>query len=66
MPKQKTHKAMAKRFKVTAKGKVKHRKAFRGHILGKKSGNRKRHLRQDGVITGVTATMIVDCLRPSL
>jgi len=65
MPKQKTHKAMSKRFKVTASGKVKHRKAFRGHILGKKSGNRKRHLRQDGVIVGATAKMIADCLRPA-
>jgi large subunit ribosomal protein L35 len=66
MPKQKTHKAMRKRFKVTASGKVKHRKAFRGHILGKKSGNRKRRLRQDGIITGVIAREIVDALRPGL
>ena len=66
MPKQKTHKGMKKRFTVTAQGKAKHRKAFRGHILGKKSGNRKRHLRQDGVVTGVFAKGIVDALRPSL
>ncbi len=66
MPKQKTHKGMKKRFSVTANGKAKHRKAFRGHILGKKSGNRKRHLRQDGVVTGVFAKGIVDALRPSL
>lgn len=65
MPKQKTHKASKKRFRVTASGKVKHRKAFRGHILGPKSGNRKRHLRQDGVITGVTAAKIVEALRPA-
>ncbi|MCA9052531.1 MAG: 50S ribosomal protein L35 [Planctomycetaceae bacterium] len=65
MPKQKTHKAMAKRFKVTASGKVKHRKAFRGHILGPKSGSRKRHLRQDGVLTGAVAEVIVNALRPA-
>ncbi len=65
MPKQKTHKGMKKRFTVTAKGKAKHRKAFRGHILGKKSGSRKRHLRQDGVITGAFADAIADALRPS-
>jgi large subunit ribosomal protein L35 len=65
MPKQKTHKASKKRFRVTASGKVKHRKAFRGHILGPKSGNRKRHLRQDGVITGVVARKIVEALRPA-
>ena len=64
MPKQKTHKGMQKRFKVTASGKVKHRKAFRGHILGKKSGDRKRHLRQDGVITGAFAVSIIDAVRP--
>ncbi len=64
MPKQKTHKGMKKRFKVTATGKVKHRSAFRGHILGKKSGNRKRHLRQDGVIVGAEAVKIADALLP--
>ena len=66
MPKQKTHKGIKKRFKVTGTGKVKHRKAFRGHILGKKSGSRKRHLRQDHVIevTHANAVMIADALRP--
>ncbi len=66
MPKQKTHKGIKKRFKVSASGKVKHRKSFRGHILGKKSGNRKRHLRQDHVIAGshANAVMIADALRP--
>lgn len=66
MSKQKTHKGMKKRFSVTASGKVKHRKAFRGHILGKKSGSRKRHLRQDGVITGTIAKKIANCLKPGL
>ncbi|AMV17350.1 50S ribosomal protein L35 [Planctomyces sp. SH-PL14] len=67
MPKpNKTHKGLAKRFKVTATGKVKHRKAFRGHILGKKSGNRKRHLRQDGVLTGTNAIKIAACLAPGV
>ncbi|MEZ6068411.1 MAG: 50S ribosomal protein L35 [Planctomycetaceae bacterium] len=65
MPKQKTHKGMQKRFKVTASGKVKHKKAFRGHILGKKTGDRKRRLRQDGVIVGAFAVHIADCLRPA-
>jgi len=64
MPKQKTHKGMKKRFKVTATGKVKHKKAFRGHILGKKSGSRKRHLRQDGVIVGAEAVKIAAALAP--
>jgi len=64
MPKQKTHKGMKKRFKITATGKAKHRKAFRGHILGKQSPKRKRNLRQDGVLTGAEAKHIADALRP--
>lgn len=65
MPKQKTHKGMKKRFKVTATGKVKHRKAFRGHLLSHKSGSRKRHLRQDGVIAGAQAKTIRRGLLPA-
>jgi large subunit ribosomal protein L35 len=61
----KTHKGLAKRFKVTASGKVKHRNANRGHLMGKKSGNRKRRLRKDGVRTGFNAVYIVEALRPS-
>jgi large subunit ribosomal protein L35 len=66
MPKQKTHKGMKKRFKVTASGKVKHRKAFRGHKLSHKSAKRKRGLRQDGVIVGTDAKNIRDCLLPGV
>lgn len=66
MPKQKTHKGMAKRFKLTAKGKVKHRKAFRGHKLSHKNGRRRRRLRGDGVITGAEAVEIAQGLRPGL
>lgn len=64
MPKQKTHKGMKKRFKVTASGKAKHRTANRGHILGKKSGERKRRLRNDAVVEGADAKHIAECLRP--
>jgi large subunit ribosomal protein L35 len=45
MPKMKTSKAAAKRFKVTGKGRVKRRHAFKSHILTKKSPKRKRQLR---------------------
>ena len=44
MPKMKTHRGAAKRFKVTGNGKVKRSKAFKSHILTKKSTKRKRHL----------------------
>jgi large subunit ribosomal protein L35 len=66
MPKQKTHKGMSKRFKVTASGKIKHRKAFRGHKLSHKSGKRKRGLRQDGVVVGQDAKNIREALLPGV
>ncbi len=50
MPKMKTKRAAAKRFKVTASGRFKHRKAFRSHILGSKDRKRKRHLRGPGMV----------------
>ncbi|MCH7988976.1 MAG: 50S ribosomal protein L35 [Planctomycetes bacterium] len=64
MPKQKTHKGMQKRFKVTASGKVKHRKAFRGHRLSHKGAKRVRQLRQDGFVAGKLAVTISNALRP--
>ncbi len=45
MSKQKTHKGAAKRFKLTASGKVKRKKAYGRHILTKKTRKRKRRLR---------------------
>lgn len=46
MPKIKTNSGAKKRFKLTAKGKIKRKKAFKSHILTKKSPKRKRNLRQ--------------------
>jgi len=64
MPKQKTHKGMKKRFKLTASGKAKHRSAFRGHKLSHKSSRRRRSLRADNVIDGKEAATICEALRP--
>ena len=50
MPKMKSHRGAKKRFSVTASGKVKRSKAFKSHILTKKTSKRKRRLRQEGVI----------------
>lgn len=47
MPKLKTHKGAAKRFKVTGSGKIKRRRAFKSHILEKKSAKRKRKFRKE-------------------
>ncbi|TCO73660.1 50S ribosomal protein L35 [Marinisporobacter balticus] len=46
MPKMKTHRGAAKRFKLTKTGKVKRAKAYKSHILTKKSPKRKRNLRK--------------------
>jgi large subunit ribosomal protein L35 len=51
MPKMKTHKGAKKRFKITGSGKVKRMRAFKSHILTKKSSKRKRHLRQATTLT---------------
>jgi large subunit ribosomal protein L35 len=45
MPKMKTHKGSVKRFRITAKGKLKRRQAGKKHLLSNKTGKRKRHLR---------------------
>ena len=51
MPKMKTHKGAAKRFRITGTGKLKWGKAFRSHILTKKSSKTKRHLRKAGYVS---------------
>ena len=58
MPKQKTHKGAAKRFRVTKNGKVKHAQAFRRHILTKKPTKRTRHLRAGGYADATVAGTI--------
>ena len=50
MPKMKRHKGAKKRFKLTGSGKIKRMKAFKSHILTKKSPKRKRRLRQPGLV----------------
>ncbi len=50
MPKLKTHRGAAKRFKVTATGKIKRSKAYKSHLLTKKSARRKRSLRKAGYV----------------
>ncbi len=50
MPKMKTKRGAAKRFKLTGSGKLKRSKAFTSHILTKKSTKRKRGLRQSDIV----------------
>lgn len=49
MPKMKTKRAAAKRFTATGSGKLKRNKAFKSHILTKKTTKRKRNLRQSAI-----------------
>lgn len=60
MPKLKSNRAAAKRFKLTAKGKAKRPKAGRGHLLTTKTSKRKRQLRKD---TTVAKTELKDIKR---
>ena len=50
MPKIKTKKSAAKRFKITGTGKIKRGMAFASHLLTKKSRRRKRFLRKAGLV----------------
>jgi large subunit ribosomal protein L35 len=50
MPKQKTHKGVKKRFRLTANGKVKHRQSGTSHLAARKTHKRKRNLRGTTVL----------------
>ena len=58
MPKMKTNRAAAKRFRVTGSGKVKHKKAYSRHHAWAKNRKQKRHLRNKGVLTDIQAAMV--------
>ena len=55
MPKQKTHKGLKKRVKITASGKVRFKKSFSGHLMSSKNAKRRRHLSGDGTMTPAIA-----------
>jgi len=65
MPKMKTKKSAAKRYTLTASGKVKYKKMNLRHILTKKSSKRKRKLRKAGFIEGGIVRMIKKQLLPN-
>ena len=62
MPKMKTHSGAKKRFKLTAKGKVRGRHAFTSHILEKKSPKRKRHLGRPVILSEEDAKRVKNLL----
>jgi len=57
---------MKRRFKVTASGKVTHRNANRGHFLSHKGGKRTRQMRNDNIICGAEAKLIIAAMAPGL
>ena len=65
MPKMKTHRGAAKRFKLTGTGKIKRSKAFKSHILTKKSSKRKRKLRKTAYVS-ITQEKTIKKLLPYL
>lgn len=58
MPKIKTHSSSKKRFNLTGTGKVKRAKAYKSHILTKKSTKRKRNLRKSTIASDANAAII--------
>lgn len=58
MPKMKSNRGAAKRFRVTASGKIKRHSAYHSHILTKKSAKRKRNLRQESQVSGADAPKV--------
>jgi large subunit ribosomal protein L35 len=53
MPKMKSNRAAAKRFKLTGSGRIKRHRPYASHLLSHKSRKRKRKLRQDRLVAGV-------------
>ncbi|HZK28418.1 MAG TPA: 50S ribosomal protein L35 [Thermoclostridium sp.] len=58
MPKMKSHSSSKKRFKITGTGKVKRNKAYKSHILTKKSTKRKRNLRKATIASSANEAII--------
>ena len=63
MPKMKTHRGAAKRFKKTGTGKIKRMRRNKQHILTKKSPKRKRHLRKGALVSSADAKRIRQMIR---
>lgn len=58
MPKMKSNRGAAKRFRKTAKGRIRRKQGYLRHILTKKSRKRKRQLRKSGFVSHADTTRI--------
>lgn len=59
MPKMKTHRGTAKRFRVTGSGKIMRSKAYKSHIMTKKSQKRKRNFRHETEVSKADQKTVV-------
>ena len=66
MPKMKTSRAAAKRFKVTGTGKLKRNKAYKRHILTKKTTKNKRNLRKPAIVDATNAVSYTHLTLPTI
>lgn len=62
MPKAKTHKGAAKRFKFTGTGKIRRNKAYRNHLLAHKGADQKRNLKKGGFVSDGDAGRVIKML----
>ena len=62
MGKQKTHKGLAKRVKVTATGKVMRKRAGAGHLMSSKNAKHRRRVTGSALVTGASAKKAKVCL----
>jgi large subunit ribosomal protein L35 len=62
MPKQKPHKGLRKRVKVSARGKIVRKRPNKSHLNSHKSGKRLRRLRRTRVLTGKLAKNLLEAL----
>ena len=58
MPKQKTHKGLSKRVKITATGKVRHKRTGGGHLMSGKNAKRRRRVRSSSIMKSATAKTV--------
>ena len=65
MPKQKTHKGIKKRFRLTASGKAKHRHSGTSHLAYRITKKQRRSLRGTTVVAKAEASKIVNALIPA-
>jgi large subunit ribosomal protein L35 len=63
MPKQKTHKGLSKRVKITGTGKVKHRRAGGSHLMSGKDAKRRRRIGSSAIMGGSIADTVKTRIR---